>query len=113
MLVVLQTKKINKLQNYFGIAIRQCCGKSVYEIKKAIGAVLFHCSEASSSDVRHAMCPRTFNTWCKYQADKINKTNVYKEKPGLPTVIRDIIKPIFIDLSDENLLERCLQNSKK
>ena len=113
MLVVLQTKKINKLQNYFGIAIRQCCGKSVYEIKKAIGAVLFHCSEASSSDVRHAICPRTFNTWCKYQADKISKTNVYKEKPGLPTVIRDIIKPIFIDLSDENLLERCLQNSKQ
>ncbi|MBY0580841.1 MAG: hypothetical protein K2P53_04080 [Rickettsiales bacterium] len=104
----LTDKKINKLQNYFGIAIRQCCGKSVYELKKAIGAVLFHCSEASSSDVRHAMCPRTIDTWCKFQADKINKTNVYKEKPGLPTVIRDIIKPIFIDLSDENLLERCL-----
>ncbi|XP_065678497.1 uncharacterized protein LOC136093423 [Hydra vulgaris] len=104
----LTDKKINKLQNYFGIAIRQCCGKSVYELKKAIGAVLFYCSEASSSDVRHAMCPQTNNTWCKYQADKINKTNVYKEKPGLPIVIRDIIKPVFIDLSDESLLKKCL-----
>ena len=47
----LTDKKINKLQNYFGIAILQCCGTSVYELKKAIGAVLFHCSEASSSEL--------------------------------------------------------------
>ena len=37
----LTDKMINKLQNYFGIAIRQCTGTTVYELKKAIGAVLF------------------------------------------------------------------------
>ena len=39
----LTDKMINKLQNYFGIAARKSKGKIVYELKKAIGAVLFHC----------------------------------------------------------------------
>ena len=43
----LTEKVINKLQNYFGLAIRQCSGASVYQLKKAVGAVLFHCSEAN------------------------------------------------------------------
>ena len=68
----LTEKMINKLQNYSGIAIRQCSGKSVYEMKKTVGAVLFHCSEATSLDSRQVMCPRTSESWCKYQADRIN-----------------------------------------
>ena len=43
----LTDKVINKLQNYFGIAIRQSTGNTVYQLKKAIGVVLFHCSEAA------------------------------------------------------------------
>ena len=31
-----------------------------------------------------------------------------KKKPGLPSVIRDKIRPIFLDLSDENHLSKCL-----
>ena len=36
----LTEKMINKLQNYFGIAVRQCTGTTVYQLKKAIGSVL-------------------------------------------------------------------------
>ena len=32
----LTDKKINKLQNYFGIVIRQCTGKTVLETKKLL-----------------------------------------------------------------------------
>ena len=105
----LTDKMINKLQNYFGIAIRQLKGKTVYELKKAIDAVSFHCSEASNLDTRHQICPRSSESWCKFQADKINNTSLHKNKPGLPSVIRDAIKPIFMDLSDDNLLKKCLQ----
>ncbi|XP_047135810.1 uncharacterized protein LOC124812840 [Hydra vulgaris] len=55
----LTEKAINKLQNYFGIAVRQSTGSTVYQLKKAIGAVLFHCSEAKDVESRHQMCPRT------------------------------------------------------
>ena len=104
----LTEKLINKLQNYFGIAIRQSCGTTVYQLKKAIGAVLFHCSDAPSLEIRHQMCPRTADSWCKFQADKINNTSTYTEKPGIPSIIHEAIKPVFLDLSDDSLLKKCL-----
>ena len=55
----LTDKVINKLQNYFGIAIRQSTGNTVYQLKKAIGVALFHCSEAADLETRHQMCPQT------------------------------------------------------
>ena len=33
---------------------------------------------------------------------------LYKEKLGLLNVVRDKIRPMFLDLSDENLLSKCL-----
>lgn len=104
----LTEKVINKLQNYYGIAIRQCTGTTVYAMKKAVGAVLFHCSDARDPETRHRMCPRSADSWCKFQSDKINNTQTYVDKPGIPTVVCDFIKPIFSDLSDENLLKRFL-----
>ena len=44
-------KMINRLQNYYGIAIRSTCKTSVPTMRKAVGAVLFHCSEAVDSIV--------------------------------------------------------------
>ena len=109
----LTDKMINKLQNYFGITIRQSKGKTVYELKNAIGAVLFHCSEASNLDTRHQMCPRSSESWCKLQFDKINNTSLYKNKPGLSSVVRDAIKPIFMNLSDDNLLKNAFMGKHK
>ena len=37
----LTNKMFNKLQNYFGIAIRQCTGTTVYELKKQLGQFFF------------------------------------------------------------------------
>ena len=54
------------------------------------------------------MCPRTSDSWCMFQTDKVNNTNLYKYKPGLPAIMRDTIKPAFIDLSNDNLLKKCL-----
>ena len=99
---------INKLQNYFGIAIRQSTGTTVLELKKAIGAVLYHCTDFTEDETRHQFCPPFTDSWCKYQADKINGTNNYKKKPGLPKIIYDFIRPVFISLSDEELLKKFL-----
>ena len=54
------------------------------------------------------MCPRSSENWCKFQADKNNNTGLYKNKPGLSSVVRGAIKPVFIDLSDDNLFKKCL-----
>ena len=102
----LTEKVINKLQNYFGIVIRQSTGTTVFELKKAIGAVLYHCTDFTEAETCHQFCPPITDSWCKYQADKINGTNNYKKKPGLPKIIDDFIRPVFISLSDEELLKK-------
>ena len=66
----LTEKVINTLQNYYGMAIRQNKGKSVYEMKKSVGAILFHCSEASTEDNRHIYCPHGTESWCKWQKNQ-------------------------------------------
>ena len=44
---------MNLLQNYYGMAIEQ---KTVPEMRKAIGAVLYHYSESSSEETRLLYC---------------------------------------------------------
>ena len=102
-------KIINKMQNYFGIAIRNN-NTSVDDMKKAIGAVLYHCSEANDPEARHMYCDRTEGTWCKYWKSNIMGT-IYNEKPGIPRAVKLKITPIFEDLSKDELLERCLHGN--
>ena len=83
----LKHKMINRLQNYFGIAIRATCKTSVPTMRMAVGAVLFHCSEAVDSAGRHQFCPKSTISWCKYQVDQVNSMSDYIEKPGLPGCI--------------------------
>ena len=101
-------KFINRLQNYYGIAIRSSCKTSVPEMRKAVGAVLFHCSEAVDSNSRHQFCPKKATSWCKYQVDQINGTNDYTEKRGLPIPLRKKLEAIFRELSSPELLKKCM-----
>ena len=50
----LNEKAINKLQNYYWLAIRQNTD-SLIKMRKAVCAVLYHCSEASSAETRHVL----------------------------------------------------------
>ena len=101
----LTEKFINKVQNYYGIAIRQNTD-SLVKMRKAVGAVLYHSSEAGSLEARHQFCDID-SSWCKYRiAEKLG--NQYQDKRGLPAVIRDKIMPIFQALSSAELLGKCL-----
>ena len=59
-------KYINQLQNYYGIAIRSNANTSVSDMRKAVGAVLYHCSDANNVESRHQFCPLSATSWCKY-----------------------------------------------
>ena len=98
---------INSMQNFYGMAIRKNSGQ-LYPMKKAIGAILFHCTDIKNQELRHRMCPRDEETWCKYQLDKLKGTKTYKDKISIPYYIHNIIKPIFKDLSNDELLMKCL-----
>ena len=78
-------------------------------MKKAVIAILFHCTDNANIEERHKFCPRTAESWCKYQAEKINnKTTKYKPNITIPAAIKDELEPIFRNLSADSLLKKCL-----
>ncbi|KAK3751312.1 hypothetical protein QZH41_007109 [Actinostola sp. cb2023] len=97
---------IDRLQNYYGIAIRTNVG-NLAEMKKAIHASLFHCASSKERDLHHH-CPNGPDSWCRRNKDIANKTHLYKPGAGLPVHIINELKPIYARLSDDVLLERCL-----
>ena len=97
---------IDKLQNYYGIAIRANVGNLTW-MKKAIHASLMHCASSESRPL-HDHCPIGSTSWCKYQRDKANRTSLYKHGPGLPLEVIAKLKPEYVRLSENSLLEKCL-----
>ncbi|GFV00567.1 uncharacterized protein TNCV_4130471 [Trichonephila clavipes] len=65
----------------------------------------------------HWFCPTNPNTWCKYNVAINNNLQIYKHKPSVAKAVRDVIKPVFADLSHPALLKKCLggktQNPKE
>ena len=104
----------HKYIKYYGIAIRSNANTSVSDMRKAVGAVLYHCSDANNLASRHQFGPLSVTSWCKYkvdQVDQVNGTSKYVGKPGLPIPLRKKLEPIFRELSTPELIERCLHGN--
>ena len=102
----LTDKIIDRLQNYYGMAIRSNVG-DLDMMKKAIFAVLSH---VCSSEKIITMCTVhlvLIAGWCTYQLDLTN-TKLHKPGMGFPQEAIKHLKPIFSDLSDENLRRKCI-----
>ena len=86
-------------------------------MKKAVGEILWHCTDFDSEEFRHRFCPLTPDSWCKFQKDKITGKTTHKNTINIPMWINKIIKPIFESLSSDSLLSKCLhgdtQNSNE
>ena len=51
---------------------------------------------------------RTTDSWCGFMRDRANGTKDYKHAKGLPIPVVTAIKPIYARLSDDKLLQKCL-----
>ena len=111
--------KIKQLQRYYGLAIRQNTiqkpnptevevNVAVYAMKKNIIATLTHNVHSSSLE-SHKFCPIGANSWCKWQQDKATGTKTYKPDNILPDVFFEVLRPVFMALSDSKLLARCVK----
>lgn len=102
-------KLIDKLSIYYGLAIRRNCD-SVKKMKDAIWATFYHYS-STDTNPQHNLCPEGINSWCTWQKAKAERTiKTYKHDPKhtLPSEVLRAIKPIYEDLSQQKLLERCV-----
>ena len=97
---------IDKLQNYFGIALRSNC-TSVNEMAQAIMASLFHVCSSKERNL-HAHCIKGPESWCQYQRDIANKTNLYCPGSGLSDDVIKHVKTIYLDLIKPQELAKCL-----
>ncbi|XP_011858398.1 PREDICTED: uncharacterized protein LOC105555959 [Vollenhovia emeryi] len=109
-------KLIDELAIYYGLAIRRN-SNSIEKMKQQIWATLYH---KISTDERpqHDKCPSGANSWCTWQIAKATqKLEEYKHKPAMSTEVFEAIKPVYTDLSSDDLLNRCLggftQNSNE
>ena len=53
---------------------------NLYAMRMAVAAALNHSTKNNDMDKRHHYCPRTADSWCKYQSDKITGKNTYAER---------------------------------
>jgi len=104
----LTEEAILQIQKYYGLAIRRN-HTSVESMKQAIWAEFFHIV-SSNENPNHGLCPKDDDTWCKYHIAVKNK-EVYDHNKHfhLPSDVMNFIKPIFKDLSDPSLLEKCVK----
>ena len=105
----LTDKIMNTLQNHYGMAIRQNTD-NLYAMKKSVAAVLYHSTDKPDLEKRHQYCPRSKDSWCKYQSDKLTGKNMYKGNINIDVAVSDVIAPVFSnkDLGSEELLKKCL-----
>ena len=79
-------------------------------MKMAIVAVLHHCTqkEDEDKDDRHKYCPSDGDTWCKYQRSKIEGVVFKGDRVNISEKIYQLIRPLWLRLSDNVLIEKCL-----
>ena len=88
----LTDKKIDTLQNYFGLAIRQN-KNDLLQMQQSVMATLYHVASTDETP-NHSFCPDGPDSWCQFNNNQDN----YKHKHGLPPAIVDILESIFLEL---------------
>ncbi|KYM97486.1 hypothetical protein ALC62_11778, partial [Cyphomyrmex costatus] len=99
---------IDKLTVYYGLAIRRH-SNSIQDMKNAIWATYYHYS-STDEHPQHDKCPSGIDSWCVWQsASAADTLSSFKhDKLLLSKDILAAIKPIYENLSEDVLLERCL-----
>lgn len=82
-------------------------------MKKAVWAEFFHLG-STNQDPSHGLCPKGVDSWCKYQKAVANNENYdHSKHTHLPPAVMAEIKPIFRDLSNPELLKKCLHGKSQ
>ncbi|GFT52275.1 f-box domain-containing protein [Trichonephila clavipes] len=101
----LTLKEVDSTQHYYGLAIRKNLS-SVEDMKRAIWAIYFH-KLSTEDNLQHALCPLGEDSWCCYNRSIVTG-EFYIHKHSLPESILLKVKKVFQDLTEKDLLKKCL-----
>ena len=105
----LTEKYMDRLQNYYGKAVRSNVG-DLRGMTKAIWASVCH-RASTDAKPRHEFCPPGQDSWCKWQQREAGVDVVVEHNDPIPDAVFRAIKPIYVRLTDINLLRRCLRGA--
>ena len=99
-----KTIEIDKIQNYFGEAIRNNV-ENIESKENNIWAIFKPMIQDNSQllDEQHSLCPK--DSWCTYWSYR----EKHNDQKHLELVFIEVMKPLFLNLSKNELLNRCLQ----
>lgn len=97
--------EIDPLQNYFGQAIRNN-SETLAQMKTAIWATFFH-KASTDEKPQHGLCPKGATSWCRFNRSEALGQK-YLHKHSLPLAVIECIKPVYQDLTKDDLLKKCL-----
>uniref|UniRef100_A0A6P7GQQ4 Uncharacterized protein LOC114345625 n=1 Tax=Diabrotica virgifera virgifera TaxID=50390 RepID=A0A6P7GQQ4_DIAVI len=104
----LTDKLIGELTKFCGLAIRRH-PNSINDMKKEIWATFYH-KISTDDEPQHQNCPAGESSWCKWRRAEflgVSAQFVHDKYP-LSEKVQEVIKPIYEDLSRDDLLIRCL-----
>jgi hypothetical protein len=101
------------MQTWCGKAIRSNVSTSVYAMKKAIGAILYHCIESENDKQRHIIGPDGANSWCHFKRSRVNRKPPGKNGINLHEWMLPMLTPLFPELSDDLISEKCMHAWRK
>ncbi|GFV48569.1 uncharacterized protein TNCV_5068541 [Trichonephila clavipes] len=101
----LTLKEVDSIQHYYGLAIRKKLS-FVEDMKRAIWAIYFH-KLSTEDNPQHALCPLGEDSWCGYNRSIVTG-EFYIHKHSLPESILLKVKKVFRDLTENDLLKKCL-----
>ncbi|GFU68873.1 uncharacterized protein TNCV_1548571 [Trichonephila clavipes] len=88
----LTDKFIDKLQNYYGTAIRSNVG-CLEKMQSALIAAFFHCC-SSNQNPMHGQCPTGKDSWCKYKQALRDDLKLHKPLSSIPKPNTTISTPV-------------------
>lgn len=95
-------KIMKQMSTNYSLAIQRY-PDSITEMKREIWAGFYHLI-STDAEPQHSYCNPE---WCKYL--KAQTDNVaFKHKPALSAEVQELVKPVFEQLTNEELLRRCL-----
>ena len=98
-LVGLDVDRIDKLQEYYGLAIKRNTN-DLQAMTEAVMAVPYH-SVSTDGDPQHQYCPAGPSSWCKYQRaiSLYQFDELPSHNPLLPADLLPFLLPTFTALS--------------
>ncbi|GFU65217.1 uncharacterized protein TNCV_2134221 [Trichonephila clavipes] len=106
---------IDRLKNYYGIAVRSNV-ENLSGLQQNVIVALFHCSSSVEKPM-HGQCPIGKDSWCYYQRALSCGKKPNEKYKGLSNEVLNTIKPTYLELCTKELLTKCLhgktQNSNQ